>query len=174
LILDDSSLISQVWMGQAQSEDYFPRYGLNSVNGPMILQKNETSAQLKNSQGVGWFPDFDVDFAQDTGANTATRQCRQIMKSAGLKLNDRASEGLAMNTCDTLWFLTTAIEHAATFTPAAVQQAVAAFASSYVPAGTFSATFGPGRNDGASAARNFAYDSKCSCFTYSGPAYSIG
>jgi hypothetical protein len=173
MILDDSSLVGQIWMGQASSQRYRPRYGLNSVNGPLLLSKNEPAGQLIGSVGVGWFPDFDVDFAQDPPANASTRRCRAIMRSIGVSLKDRASEGLAMNTCDTFWFLKAAIESSTEFSPAGLATAVAGLGTSYVPAGGFAAKFGPGRPDGAAAARDFEFVASCSCFKYTSQPYAI-
>jgi hypothetical protein len=163
------------WMPQADSQNYRPRYGLNSFEKPDFLQNNVPKSQLRNAMGIGWQPMVDVADAQDPGGRSGGRTCDAAFKAAGLTFPDRNSRRFAMQYCDGLLFLKAALDRAATdLTPEGMRAAVDALGDSYDSPLAFGTRFGEGRSDGAELVRTLVFSDGCSCFTYAGPAKPIG
>jgi hypothetical protein len=175
LILDDSSLASQVWMAQAESQGYRPRYGLNSANIPDIVESNAAPAQLDGALGVGWYPPFDTGERGDDRRTTPARdECLRIMADHGVALPDRTAVGLALSSCDAFSYFAAMVARAQQWTPRAFVAAAESVGDSWTPAATFASRTAPGRLDGTAAVRDFGFAADCECFRYSGEPYSIG
>jgi hypothetical protein len=174
LIMDDNGLLSIFWMNQSESQDFRPRYGLNSINAPASLERNVPKSQLERSLGVGWFPAYDVSGTGETGKPPERdERCASIMRKRGADIENRTAYSIAMYTCDVFLFFKTAVERSAALSTTALRASVAALGSSYVPTGSFASAFAPRRTDGTSAVRPFAFETGCGCFRYSGAVHPI-
>jgi hypothetical protein len=173
VILDDNSLVGQVWMHQAESQGYRPRYGLSSLSVPALLARNMPPNQLKGAVGVGWYHPFDAASVPASEIGPAERRCVDLMRRRGVTTNDPVSYGLMIYTCDVFWFLEAAFAKAPRFTEAGFLGGAEALGDWASP-GTFAARFGSRRLDGTAAVRNFAYQSSCNCFGYAGTVYAVG
>lgn len=163
------------FMNTAQTQRYKPKYGIWSADSPSVLAETAPKEQLAGSIGVGYLPGLDVASAQDPTAGTpAAEACLALGKSMGLD-ESGLGNGLVREACDV--FLTlqraTSAEPDATTSTAALEQAIDAIGSSFSPASTFAMRWVPGHHDAADGYRNLAYDSGCSCFTYSGSTQLI-
>ena len=165
MILDEGTL-AFLFMPEAESQDYHPRYGLHSQNIPQVLSVNVPAAQLHASVGAGWVPTLDVDFAQDPGGMPGLTLCQAIYNKAGVELKERVTESFAMRYCDSLRFLKAALDRAPSFDRAGLRAGVEALGHDHQSSLTLSAVFGPGRHDGADEVRPFAFDDACACFAY--------
>lgn len=160
--------VSFLFMAAAESNAYRPRYGLSSNDLPEFVRANVPAAQLERSLGVGWLPFDDVNDAHDPGQTEAQKRCLALMKEAGQDTSTRSAKGGAIDHCDALLFLQSGANEAGTLTPRALGSAFEALGSRFVSGGTFRTTIGPGRHDGTSVVRDFAYSGACSCFNYRG------
>jgi hypothetical protein len=155
----------------AEAQQYHPKYGLNSRNGPAsVLQASMPSSQLKGSMGYGWQPLNDVDAAHDPGVVSArAKECRSIMAKADQDMNTRSVASVALWICDAIFFVRDALAGAPDFTLGGFRAGAEALGR-YEPASTFSSLVAPGRlHDGASSYRLFAFKDDCSCFVYTTP-----
>jgi len=174
LILDDSSLVAQVWMNDAESQAYRPRYGLNSINAPEVLVHNAPANQLNNALGVGWYHPYDVPSVPAAEISPAEHHCVDLMKAHGIVSADTVSYGLMIYTCDVFSFLEAAWARVPRFDEAGLLAGAEGLGNSWATSATFAAQFGSGRLDGTAAVRNFAYDGGCKCFVYRGQPYAVG
>jgi len=155
----------------AQAQQYYPKYGLNSRNGPAsVLQAAMSPQQLKGSMGYGWQPLNDVDAAHDPGIVSArAKECRSIMAKADQDLSTRSVASVALWICDAIFFVRDSLAQAPDFTLAGFR-AGAERLGRYHPASTFASLIAPGRlHDGASSYRLFSFKDDCSCFVYTTP-----
>lgn len=158
-------ILMTFFMPAAASQNYRPRYAVDSGISPLGMQSFAPVGQLSGAMGVGWIPTADVDNARhpsDVGA--AESRCRKVMESAGQGTSARDAFRLMVRACDGLNFLATAIAHGG-LSPLGVRNGVAALGS-LPSAATFNMTFPSGRPQGASAVRDLAYREDCSCFEY--------
>jgi len=160
------------FMQAAESQQYHPRYGVNSQWLPgALLQTAAPRAQLVGSVGVGWLPSGDVDARANPGPVSRNETlCRQILRAAG---EDNAAEPtarvFALQTCDHVLFLRAALANAPKATPEAMAAEVARLGRGFESATTFRTDFLRGRPDGATSYRIFAFVESCSCYRYEGP-----
>lgn len=174
MIVDDAGLASLVWMTQAESQGFRPRYGMTSVNAPSaLLHQNVPHTQLRGSMGVGWVPMTDVLAAQDPPQTAEDKVCLDVMKRKGVDTSTRTEKLLALWTCNVTLFFERAAESSATFSPPGLRASMEALGRTFRPTGTFATRFGPGRLDGASGVRNFAFNQGCDCYRYTSGVYRV-
>jgi hypothetical protein len=174
LVVDDAGLASMVWMAQAESQGFRPKYGMTSVNAPSaLLHQNVPHSQLRGSMGVGWVPMSDVLPAQDPPQTAEDARCLAIMKRKGVDTTARTEKLLALWTCNVTFFLERAVERSSTFSAQGLRASIDGLSRSFKPTGTFAARFGAGRLDGTSAVRNFVFNDGCDCFRYTSAVYAV-
>lgn len=159
------SLFLVLFPQTAESQGYRPRYTITTANAPVLLQSATPPQQLRGAVGVGYFPSYDVDNAQDPGdPSPAADHCRQIHRTAGNDPDQRESWNLQTKACDAFSLIAEAAKVAG-LQPRTIADGAARI-TSIPPAGTFDVTFGPGRQDGPGAVRDLAYDEGCECFAF--------
>jgi ABC-type branched-subunit amino acid transport system substrate-binding protein len=174
-VLDPGGLETFGWMAAAESQGYRPKYAIDTRNYPFLQQGQSPAAQLANARGIGWIPSADVGVQPESELTAAERRCLGVVAKSGQNLGDATNVRVALAYCDTLEFLKQAAGDASTaLTLSTVRTGGEALGDRYVPTGTFGARFGPNRHDGASGARDLAFDASCTCFRYTGPVFSIG
>lgn len=163
-----------LWMPQAESQGYRPRYGFTSADFPYVVQANAATAQLRDAIGMGWTPVRDVNFSQDPGGNPAAARCEAIMAKAGNKTPDRSADWQShIAPCEAMFFFEAVFARATGTSGAAFRAAVDQLGTSYQSPHTFATRFVHDHYDGVSQVRAFRYDTGCSCFGYVGPLIAV-
>jgi ABC-type branched-subunit amino acid transport system substrate-binding protein len=174
LFLEFAGDLPFLFLPQAQSQGYHPRYGFTTNDMPYWLTLNTPSAQLATSVGVGWIPTQDTNAFDPPGGNATARECLGIMKGAGIRFGDQAAEQSAMDYCGDLFFLKSALDRATSPDPAALRVGVESLGRGWTSPVDLGDTFAPARHDGPDAARMLAYNAQCNCYQYTGATISIG
>lgn len=160
--------LATLFMEGAESQQYRPRYGLNSGSRPDTVRQNVNANQLRGALGIGWAPGSDVADPQDPGANAEQTLCGQILSAAGQRSADRNARFVAFGVCSSLFFLKQALEAAPEVSVAGLRAGVDSLDRSYRPAVPLQTRFGPARHFGVASYRLLAYADTCSCFEYRG------
>jgi substrate-binding family protein len=165
------------FMAGAQSQAYFPLYGLASPDSPTFLAQNAPPTQLHGAVGAGWSPGLDVFESEGPPLTPAETRCLEVHKKGGTEYSSRGGGDVgafvAMTFCDMMWLFEEAATKAGrNLNVAAFATELAKFGDSHQSTVTFAATYGPGIFDGAKQYRPLAYDDNpsCRCFRYSAPA----
>jgi hypothetical protein len=166
LFLDSGAALAVYFMTSAESAHYRPRYGLTSYSAPNFLTQNVPLAQLVGSVGVGWWPVYDVNDANDPGRSGPAKRCLEMMRAAGQDVSTRSVVSVALSYCDALYTLAASFVRGNAVTPDGFVNGVGGLGS-FETGITFSTRFAPGRRDGAATIRYVAYDNgACQCFRY--------
>lgn len=160
----------------AESQGYRPTYLVSSWAQTSVTSAQLPAAQAVNVRGYGWMPVNDTNRAQWPGTSAAADRCFGLLADRGLRPTSALDTYNALITCDALFLY----EAALTATNGrsdgpSVAAAIEALGSGQVSAASLDGawTFGPGRHDGPSVIRPFAFDGGCGCFTYRGPTTPI-
>jgi ABC-type branched-subunit amino acid transport system substrate-binding protein len=151
----------------AEQQHYRPRYGVSIWDSLPLSVQTVPSAQFAGALGIGYVPMAEVDAAKDPGdVSPAQAQCRRVMQQAGQDTSSRPAFWIMGFFCDAFYLLQAAADSGRSVTPTGLQRGMDAVGTTRPSAITFRAHYGPGLHDGASAVRDLAYDSACSCFSY--------
>jgi hypothetical protein len=153
-----------VWMNQAKSQGWYPRYGQNSHNAPgsPIMPSDQMDHALAVDSS-------DVDPRNDAGwrPNTARQLCFKIQRDAGYPVEGNAvDQAFAALYCDQVFFLQRVVNSLSVLDADAFVEAVARLGSSFPTAFVYGSKFVPGRRDGASLVRTEEYFDSCKCLKY--------
>jgi hypothetical protein len=173
IILDERALVTLLFIREANSQRYRPRYGLNTTNGAQVLVDggNLNADQLNGALGMGWTPSFDITPSQNTDngpySNNARRKCMALMKAKGFTFSDANAESVALDICNQLYFL----QLAGNSVSGALNRdtfiaAVNALGTRFENTGTFVNRFSARQHDGVAAVRQWKWDTSCSCGKY--------
>lgn len=173
--VNSSGVLALEWMQQANSQMYYPRYGLNSTSGFSTTAPDMPEKELVNSIGVGWDPFLDETSSDypPSKLDPAGQLCLKIMNSAGQ--NEEGSPnalGIQMAFCDEFFFMQQVFAHV---NPLNQQTAIAAIdrvGGSFHPIETFGTYLSASRHDGLSAVRNIAFFPSCTCYRYTSGSYN--
>lgn len=176
LFLEDAAVLAFLWMRQAESQAYRPRYGLMSQSGPQALTALVPAEQLDRAVAIGWIPFIDVGDTPRTQVPPGFPSCLKIMRAAGEQYstdNPNAKRGSGV-TCDALRLLQAGMKAAGRdLTPDGFVRGVRSIGDDFQSAHTYDVDLRR-RRDGASVVRPSAFSSGCTCFRYTGPARSVG
>jgi hypothetical protein len=168
-------ILTLEWMQQAHSQNYHPRYGLNSTSGFNALTSDLPQDELPNSVGVGWEPALEQT-ASDFDAMPKPAQsklCKQIMDQAGQHVSGGNAIGIQYGICDYFFLLKETLDSMSG--PINRQTAIAAFEATgtrHQSLVSFGAEINSQRRDLPYLVRNVTYQSGCSCFRYVGAVYN--
>ena len=163
-----SGVASQV----AQSQQFFPRWGISTLNTPDSLPRTAGATQLKGSIGVGWAPSLDVKTAEAAKSPTpAAALCLEALRKGGQSFNDSSRFALAVgNTlCDAVRLLVEGTQSGGGLDSAALARGIASIGTSFKSAVAYSSVLAGNRQDMPGALRPLAYASDCNCYHYTGP-----
>jgi hypothetical protein len=174
MFFDLNGLLSFLFMTDAQTQHYNPRYGLTSQSSGSHLAdllKGNANAQLKGALGIGWLPVLDLSTSEygPTKGPAARKRCRDLMIEGGQQqgLSSPGAELVATGQCDLAFSLQAVFQHLrGAVSGAAIRAGLHALGTSFAPASTFATSFVDGRRDGVSRVRDVAYNTSCSCFRY--------
>jgi hypothetical protein len=164
-IIGDNASYAQL-MVQAQSQHYYPRYGMTSYNGGgVLLQQVAPAAELAGALGVGWAPSVDVDGAHDPGSTgPAYVRCLATMHRHQVDVTTRAALANALGICDGLQVLAQSMRAGGGFDGPHITAGRATF--SFEATATFSGLHNEGSIAIPTAVRDYGYLTSCSCFAY--------
>jgi hypothetical protein len=158
-------------MNDAQSQGYFPRYGLNSANSPDFLRQNVPPQQLHAAMGISWIPIIDVGPDAAPPDNAAGQLCMKIYNGAGLGSSDQTTKGVLQWFCSLVQFLKAALDQSAS--ASTFQGAVASLGTSWESPRAGITQFAPGRYTGLQSYRVITFDDSRGYFTFLGGAAAL-
>lgn len=178
LILDNDAHITFFFAPAAESQQYRPRYALNTTAGNTAIvdemEADTVKAQFKDALSIGWAPTTDVRVQDepDYVHRPPRRKCLEMMRSNGVEMDSRFAQELAEQICDVMWFYETALKAAGpVLNQDTFLQALNKVGNSYVPAGAALAfNVSSTRRDTGGAVADMKFVDSCACFRYtSGP-----
>ncbi|HVB26975.1 MAG TPA: hypothetical protein VNE21_03560 [Mycobacteriales bacterium] len=175
--VNSSGILVIEWTNQAQSQRYFPRYGLNSTSGLSTLAPDLPAQQLAGSLAVGWYPTLDETTADYPTSKLppAGRLCQKIMAAAGQPASGNNQLSLELAECDSFFFLQQVLDPiTGPLNQKTALAAIDAIGSRYTPLSTFGVYLSSTRHDGASLVSNAAFVASCTCYRYTGSPYNPG
>ena len=159
----------------ANSQNYYPRYVLSSMDTPGAADGATYEKALRTSLSVGWQP------VADYGSTTPPRgtphsatydECLRVQKPV---ISDAADIPIAMITCDEVlaFYYAAKANPVATITATSLRDGLLALRSSHPSALSFATDLSPQRHAGAKQYRLMTWNDACACPAYSGPALSF-
>ena len=180
MITDVGGVLTLLFMQNANSQHYQPRYGGNSNNGWQALY--DTGAlpkeQLNGAMGDGWDPVLELPPSQVTEksayVNDASRACLDRYRRNGIQFPDANSQGIGLLICNNVAFTgQRVVSLGQQLNRDAFRHAVEQLGAAYQPSGHLREAFGPTRHDGMSAYWDWQWDSACTCGKYVGGVRSF-
>jgi hypothetical protein len=170
-----------LFIQQADSQNYFPRYAFTSQEIiPLLLEAKLLSAttaerSLKGAMGVGWWPSADTSYGHNDYAKTVSaKACVSLLPKASQAPTTALQQTLAYFHCDVVATLKLAVEAGGpTITPDSFLAGLDRLANPFRTAGTIRTILGQTRRDGVVAVRGFAWSPPCSCFVHDGPVRPV-
>lgn len=166
LFVQNGVTLPLLFMTEASSQQYLPRYALNSSEAPPSLQGSVSREQFEGAIGIGWMPTTDVH-PSEAPVTPQQQACTTMMERGGQQADYRTLAAAMYVVCDHVAVFGLAMDNAGRPHRAAFVTGLEAL-SGYTPAATFALKYGPGRHDGVGAVRALRYDSPCNCFRYAG------
>ncbi|MEN3271453.1 MAG: hypothetical protein V7636_214 [Actinomycetota bacterium] len=152
-----------LFLSNAKSQSYFPRYGFNSNNAPDF-----DSHPKDELVGMIAIDSFDTDPKNDEGIapNAPRERCFEIMRKAGLPVGQGQTQAIAIGSCEGIWFAEAVISRAADTTLPNMIAAGESLGTSYRSPYNFGNRIGPGQHDGVALFRSLEWGQDCSCIVY--------
>lgn len=158
---------------QASSQNYRPRYGVNSLNAPVTyLQLNGGSNQNLGAIGAGWAPSLDVDDSNDPGIiNNGQALCNGIFAKAKQNLTGkRLARAVAYAFCDGLRLIAGGALAGNGLTGQDIYAGMLRIGPGFASAFSFAPGLQPRRLFIPGGVRPLAFVSSCQCFRYTSKA----
>ena len=173
--INNSGILVIEWMNQAESQQYRPRYGLNSTSGFNALNGDVPQAQQANSVGVGWLPFLEAE-ESDWGPShwsAQTKLCLKIMADAGQAATNNNQRAIQIGLCDRYFFFKRVLDPVkGPLNQATAMAAINAIGGSYHPGTTFGIFVDRNHHSAVTQVRNVVYVGSCQCYRYSGAPYN--
>ena len=152
-----------LFLSNAKSQDYFPRYGFNTNNAPDF-----DSHPKDELVGMLAIDSFDTEAKKDEGIelNPVRERCFEVMRKAGLPVGQGQTQSLAIGACDIALFAEAIIGRASETTLAGMIAAGESLGTSFRSPYSYGNRIGPGQHDGTALFRSLAWDEGCSCNKY--------
>jgi hypothetical protein len=153
-----------LFLSNARSQAYSPRYGFNSNNCPDFA--NHPKDQLIGMLGID---SLDTEAANDEGIalNPVRERCYATMKKRGLPVGDDQTRNIAVLACEYAYFAEAVVPRARNGTTLPSMIAAAeSLGTSYRSPRSFGNRIGPGRHDGDALFRALRWDVGCECNKY--------
>lgn len=171
---------SLLFMNQAESQHYRPRYGVNSGSGleTLLAAGDIQNAQAVGAEGFGWIPDYDLPgtMNSDTGqySNGERRLCLDIFKRHGITFGNPNAEFAAMGFCASLELLKTVLDK----TPNVITvdefvQILDTLGTSFESPVLLETRLSATQHDAATAGYYWDYFASCKCLHYTGSLRAI-
>ena len=178
ILLDTGGQLLTFFGKDADSQHYYPRYGVHSGSGVQAIYDAGlvSNQQLNGAVGLAWNPGLDLSAsAADKYQTAATKHCLEVIKKGtGQTFTSTNAAALALSYCDELYLLADAINHAGSVVNlTTVMAAIEAIHFGFHSAGAPSMYFGPGRHGGVETGWDQAWDASCKCNKYVTQPYRI-
>jgi ABC-type branched-subunit amino acid transport system substrate-binding protein len=171
--------LSTFFMPNARSQNYYPRFGVNTASGSEALMEAGIvdARHFNGAVGVGWIPAVDlraVDYPENSPySDEARRHCRAVMRSHGITPDSGNAEAIMLGGCASFYLIQAALKDATRVTLGTFVAAVERLGV-YHAAGSLGELFAPGRShDGLNRAYHWRFVNDCSCFRYEGTLRTI-
>jgi len=168
-VLSDGANVS-LFMIQASSQGYRPRYGMSSYSAPQpFVQTLAPKDQLPGMVGIGSSPTIDVDLRDDPGPTPGSAWCLKALREGGQTFadNDRFAQAIAFALCDGFRMLVRAAKAGQGLTGPQVVRGVGLAGPAFPTSFAFSSGFSPGTiSTLPGSGRDLAYVGSCECFRY--------
>lgn len=170
IFLDANGSLTGYFAKNAQSQGYYPRFGVNSAASMQVLVDGGLldASQLRGALGLGWVPNQDLKaeyHKKYAGAGRA--RCLAVMEKAGYTFGDSNSRSIALAQCDQMYLITEAIRGAGpSITLPNALDAVARLRETFPAAGNAGMSFGANKRDGVRFVYDLTWDTDCNCAKY--------
>jgi hypothetical protein len=157
--------LTLLFLQNAKSQSYYPRYGFNSNNVPDFPQYPQD--ELAGMLAIDY---ADSSSADDAGIalNPVRERCFALMRKRGLPVSEKQTQSVALDACGYAWFAEAVLRRATAGTTLPKMIAAAeSLGTTYRSPWSYGERIGPGQHDGVALVRNSRYDETCSCITYS-------
>ncbi|HVE63235.1 MAG TPA: hypothetical protein VNB94_05490 [Mycobacteriales bacterium] len=160
--------LTLLFMQNAKSQRYYPRYGLNTNNVPDF--DSHPQDQLV---GMIAIDSSSTEPANDEGItpNPQRERCLSLMRKAGLPVGQEQSRAVALGACEIAWFAEAIIKNSRSTLLADMIAGGESLGTSYRSPNTYGTKIGPGLRDGSRLFRNLQFDEECECLRYTSKAY---
>ncbi len=156
--------LTLLFLQNAKSQNYYPRYGFNSNNAPDF--ESHPQDQLVGMLAID---SFDTAASNDEGIalNPVRERCFNVMKKKGLRVGQSQTQAVAINACETAWFPEAVLKRATggTTLPSMIA-AAESLGTSYRSPFSYGNRIGRGQHDGVSLFRSLRFDEACECIKY--------
>jgi hypothetical protein len=162
------------FLQSAQSQNYYPRYVLSSMDAPGAADGASYERALRSSVSIGWLPLMDYGTTVPPAPVPYSRtyqQCYKIQKDAGM-ISGPEQVPIAMLTCDAVlqFYYAAKANPTETITAESLRDGLLKLGTSHPSALSFATDLTPGKHAGAAQYRLMTWNDKCACPAYSGPA----
>ncbi|MCW2571619.1 MAG: hypothetical protein JWO88_1677, partial [Frankiales bacterium] len=160
--------LTLLFLENAKSQGYFPRYGFNTNNAPgwSNLPADEESGMLA-VDSLNYKPESDAG----TSPNAQRDRCFGLMRKRGLPVGDDATRIVALTACDPVWFVEAALRRTQGTTLPYMIAAAESLGTSYRSPFSYGNRLSHTQHDGAALFRSSAFDDGCSCMKYASKPY---
>ena len=157
-----------LFLQNAESQKYRPRYGFNSNNAPDF--DPYPVEQQVNMLAV---EHLDLEPANDQGIalNPQRERCFNIMKKRGLPVGQSQTQNVAILACDSVWTAEEIFKKSGGTTLQRVIPGAESLGTSYRSPAAYGSRFRPGQHDGGFLYRNSKFDRSCACMKYTSKPY---
>lgn len=176
--VNSSGILVLEYFQQANSQHYFPKYGLNSTSGFTGLASDYPPQEMVGSVGVSWEPVGDESNADYPSSRLPPvgQLCLKIMASAGQQVSPGSNaEDIQLAICDNLFFIQEALDKVSgPLTQQTTLAAINSMGSSFQPAETFGIDVTAQRHAALELVANIAFVQSCTCYRYTSSPYNPG
>lgn len=171
-----SGCMGTLFLRRADSQEYFPRYGFNANNIPKDAQEAGLypERQLRRSVVVEW-SDANKFYDEGYKVNQTRERCYELMRDAGVPLDNAQREADARLACEQFWFfqLLESILGEAPLSPDNIMVAVNKVGWGFSSPNAYAVHFSATQHDGIAAARNMKFDDSCTCYQWASDPYRV-
>jgi hypothetical protein len=173
ILMDSNGGLTQIYSTAAYGQHWYPRYSLTSASGAqqLLAGGDLQPAEMNGSMGLGWEPTLDLP-ENETGdksvwSTPARQRCIAVMRAVGITFPSTNGETIALNYCESLYFIQQVVDAIAPNITRANFMAEVDRLGYGFPAATVQKTyFGPGHHDSVILGYDMRYVPSCQCIGY--------
>lgn len=158
------------FQNSAQNQQYKPRYGITSYNDPYTnLETLSPKGANNGAVGIGWAPAYDVSDQNDPGSTGKGEDtCLKLMAAGGQTFSGKRTAKLfALAACDSILLAVEGAKSQKGFDAKSIYAGALRISPTFSTAVSFgTSALTPTHLFTPSSARDLAWVSACSCFTY--------
>jgi hypothetical protein len=157
--------LTLLFLHNAKSQKYYPRYGFNSENSPGF--KDYPADQQSGMLAIN---SYDNEKVNDEGIelNPVRERCWALMTKRSLPVGDVQTRKQAIIACEIAWFAEAVLKRARGTTLPDVIAAAHSLGTSFRSPWAYGTRIGPQQRDGVYLFRSARFDDGCECMQYTG------